>query len=92
MYALPPEILESAATRVTGVTCPECAGSLEVVREGRGSLRFMCRVKHTFSVEALLTGKEEKIEDDLWATVRALEELVALLDDLERYAQRHGRD
>jgi hypothetical protein len=92
MYALPPDILEALETRVTGVTCPECAGSLEVRREGRGSLRFMCRVKHAFSVEALLTGKEEKIEDDLWATVRALEELVALLEDLDGYAQRFGRD
>ncbi|HYE90997.1 MAG TPA: hypothetical protein VEA38_08265 [Terriglobales bacterium] len=94
MYALPPDVLQlpqSEATRVTGVTCPDCAGSLEVRREGR-SLRFLCRVKHTFSIEALLTGKEEKIENDLWAVTRALEELVALLDDLERYAGRHGRD
>ena len=92
MYALPPDMVEGAETRVTGVTCPECAGSLEVTREGRGSLRFRCRVRHTFSIEALLTGKEEKIEVDLWAAVRSLEELVALLDDLDRYAQRYGRE
>jgi len=92
MYALPPDILEARDTRVTGVTCPECAGSLEVRREGRGSLRFLCRVKHTFSIEALLTGKEEKIENDLWAVARAFEELAAVLEDLERYAERYGRD
>jgi two-component system chemotaxis response regulator CheB len=92
MYALPPDIVEAPETRVTGVTCPECAGSLEVTREGRGRLRFRCRVKHAFSIESLLTGKEEKIEADLWAAVRSLEELVVLLEDLDRYAQRHGRD
>jgi two-component system chemotaxis response regulator CheB len=92
MDALPPDVLEAAEARITGVTCPECAGSLEVTREGRASLRFMCRVKHSFSVEALLTGKEERLEDDLWAVVRGLQELAVLLNDLERFAQRFGRD
>jgi hypothetical protein len=60
------------------------------VPEGRGTLRFVCRVGHSLSVEELLLAKEEKIEDDMWANVRGLEELVALLHDLEAYARRHG--
>jgi two-component system chemotaxis response regulator CheB len=63
-----------------------------VQREGHGNLRFICRVGHTLSVDELLTAKEEKIESDMWASVRALEELAALLGDLESYARRHGRD
>jgi two-component system chemotaxis response regulator CheB len=62
-----------------------------VEREGHGNLRFVCRVGHTMSVDELLAGKEEKIETDMWATVRAMEELVALLRDLESYAGRYGR-
>jgi two-component system chemotaxis response regulator CheB len=94
VYALPPEIFRHDATEphVTGVTCPECAGVLEVQREGYGNLRFICRVRHTMSVDELLAGKEEKIENDMWATVRALEELTALLKDLEAYARRFGRE
>ncbi len=91
MYALPPDVFEAFEPRVTGITCPECAGVLEVQREGHGNLRFICRVGHTQAVDELLAGKEDKIENDLWAGVRALEELVALLGDLETYASRHGR-
>ena len=91
MYALPPDVFERDGLHVTGITCPECFGVLQVEREGHGNLRFVCRVEHTMSVDELLTGKEEKIETDMWATVRAMEELVALLQDLETYAQRFGR-
>ena len=92
MYALPPDLSEAGGPRVTGITCPECSGVLGVVREGHGNLRFICRVEHTMSADELLAGKEDKIETDMWATVRTLEELIALLHDLEAYARRHGRD
>ena len=91
MHALPPDIERASGPRLTGVTCPDCAGAIEVRREGRGTLRFICRVEHTLSVDEMLTGKEERIEANLWATVRELEELAALLQDLERYAAVHGR-
>ncbi len=91
LYALPPDVSEAIEPRVTGITCPECSGVLGVVREGRGTLRFICRVGHAVSVDELLAGKEDKIETDMWASVRALEELIALLRDLEAYARRHGR-
>ena len=44
-----------------------------VQREGKGNLRFSCRVGHTRSVDEVLAGKEEKIEGDLWVTVRGME-------------------
>jgi two-component system chemotaxis response regulator CheB len=91
MYALPPDVHEASEPRVTGVTCPECAGSLEVQRDGHGNLTFICRVRHTLSVDELLAAKEDKVENDTWAVVRALEELAMLLDDLEGYARAHGR-
>jgi two-component system chemotaxis response regulator CheB len=91
MHALPPDLAVADAPRVTGVTCPVCAGVLQVEREGHGNLRFVCRVGHALSVDELLVAKEEKIEDDLWANVRGLEELIALLSDLELHARRDGR-
>ena len=91
MNALPSDLDDALEPRFTGISCPECAGCLMVEREGRGNLRFICRVGHTQSVDELLAGKEEKIEADLWASVRGLEELVALLVDLEAYALRNGR-
>jgi two-component system, chemotaxis family, protein-glutamate methylesterase/glutaminase len=91
MYALPPSVFEGHERHVTGISCPECAGVLEVQREGHGNLRFVCRVGHALSVDELLGAKEDKIENDMWATVRAHEELVVLLEDLEVYARRYGR-
>ena len=91
MQALPPAVFESAQLHVSGISCPECSGVLQVQREGHGNLRFVCRVGHTMSVDELLGAKEDKIESDIWAAVRGLEELVALLEDLEVYARRHGR-
>jgi two-component system chemotaxis response regulator CheB len=89
MYGLPPDLDGSSELRASGITCPECAGCLAVRRERGGALFFACRVGHTLSVDDLLTGKEEKIECDLWAIVRGLEELVALLEDLDAYGARH---
>jgi len=89
MYGLPPDLDGTSELRASGISCPECAGCLAVRREGRGALFFACRVGHTLSVDDLLTGKEEKIESDLWATVRGLEELIALLEDLDAYEARH---
>jgi two-component system chemotaxis response regulator CheB len=91
MYSLPPNLDSASEPRLTGITCPDCAGAMEVQREGHGNLRFICRVKHAMSVDELLTGKEEKIEGNLWACVRELEELATVLQDLERYARQHGR-
>src|ERR1043165_2706153 len=92
MHALHSDVYQAVEPRVTAVTCPECAGTLWVQRAGRGTLRFTCRVGHALAVDELLTAKEDKLEGDLWACVRGLEELVALLRDLEVYAERHGRE
>jgi two-component system chemotaxis response regulator CheB len=91
MDALPRELFHASGPFLTGITCPECAGTLEAFREGNGNLRFACRVGHTLSVDELLEAKEEKSENDFWALVRGLEELLALLVDLEAYARHDPR-
>ena len=90
MYALPPGI---AADRleVTGISCPDCRGVLAVKSEGRDdSLVFECRVQHTYDLAELLAAKEERLEDNFWATITALSELSRLLAELVERGRDHG--
>jgi two-component system chemotaxis response regulator CheB len=102
MHAVPPELDAVTSPLVAGLSCPDCCGMLSVRIEGkRGDLVFECRVGHTYSTDELLLGKEESLDERLWIAYTALEELVALLDDLDqretsvearrRYADRRER-
>ena len=84
MYALPPDLRPGTNERVTGTTCPDCFGSLQVRIEGDVRLLFRCRIGHSFSVTGLLAAKEGLIEERLWTVLTSLEEFAALLEDLER--------
>jgi len=67
------------------------SGVLRVRAEGRdGLLAFMCRIEHTYDVAELLAAKEERLEERLWSTVLAFEELATLLSDLAATGSRHG--
>jgi two-component system, chemotaxis family, protein-glutamate methylesterase/glutaminase len=68
----------------TGVVCVECPGVIRVRVEGRGELRFTCRVGHAFSANDLVGGKEQKIEERLWSAFESMKELAALLRDLQQ--------
>ena len=82
VYAIPPR-LDDGAAHVTGLSCPDCGGVLKVETEGRDAvLVFECRIGHTFDVPELLAGKEERLEEHLWAANTLLEELAELLTDL----------
>jgi two-component system chemotaxis response regulator CheB len=84
MYVLPPNLPSGVPEQVTGATCPDCFGSIEVRMEGDSRLLFRCRIGHSFSVNGLLAAKEDLIENRLWTLVTSLEEFVALLEDLHR--------
>jgi two-component system chemotaxis response regulator CheB len=89
MFALPPEIRAHEPPQVTGVTCPDCAGTLQVERQGhKAHLHFACRIGHTYSVTELLSAKEQRLEERLWATLLALEEYATLLENLAPQAAR----
>jgi two-component system chemotaxis response regulator CheB len=67
-------------------TCPECHGVLTMLREGR-ILRFRCHTGHAFSADTLLEAGSETIEARLWDAVRAVDEIVLLLNRLgEQFA------
>jgi two-component system chemotaxis response regulator CheB len=58
--------------------CPDCAGSLWDVSNGRGPLRLRCTVGHAYSAAGLTEAQTEAIEHGMWAAVRSLEDRAEL--------------
>jgi two-component system chemotaxis response regulator CheB len=67
-------------------TCPECSGSLWEIRDGQ-SIRYTCRVGHSYSGDAMIVEQGNAVEAALWAALEALEERAEFL---QRMADRHG--
>jgi two-component system, chemotaxis family, protein-glutamate methylesterase/glutaminase len=78
MEAIPsrPDVDERPA--VTGISCPDCPGVLEVTNSGDW-LRFRCRIGHVYSLTDLIQSKEQRLENLLWAPVTALDEFAHIL-------------
>jgi two-component system chemotaxis response regulator CheB len=68
---------------LTPYTCPDCHGVLVQTTEG-GVPRFRCHTGHAFSINTLLAGVTEYVEDSLWNSIRAIEESAMLLNQLAR--------
>jgi len=68
-------------------TCPDCGGVLRLIPGEHGS-HFRCQVGHAWNQHSLLAAQVERIEESLWAALRALEEHAKLMrrvrDDLKR--------
>jgi two-component system, chemotaxis family, protein-glutamate methylesterase/glutaminase len=64
------------ANAASGLTCPECHGSLWELTNGHDR-RFECRVGHAYSVEALLAEQGEAVEAALWSAINGLQERAA---------------
>ena len=77
--------------RASGLTCPECRGSLWEMSEAN-SLRFECRIGHTFGVEALFAEQGETVEAALWSAINALQERAATFRRLGIASARTDRD
>jgi two-component system chemotaxis response regulator CheB len=70
-------------------TCPECHGVLLKLEEGR-RFRFRCHTGHAFSGDSLLAQLTQNIEEQLWSTVRSIEESVILMRHLATHYGRPG--
>jgi two-component system, chemotaxis family, protein-glutamate methylesterase/glutaminase len=71
--------------------CPDCHGVLLQMEEG-SLQRFRCHTGHAYTLDALLSVMDEKIEDTLWNAVRAIEERVMLTRHAAGHARQQGGD
>lgn len=71
-------------------TCPDCHGTLLKLRDEH-PLRFRCHTGHAFTADSLLSELTESIEQQLWTSVRSLEESVMLLRHLAEHLTKGGR-
>jgi two-component system chemotaxis response regulator CheB len=72
-------------------SCPECGGVLWEVHDGN-LLRFRCRVGHAYSVDSVLAGQTETVEEALWTALKTLEESASLSRRLAHDARDRGKD
>jgi two-component system chemotaxis response regulator CheB len=64
--------------QVTGITCPDCHGSIWLQLGEGGEVTFTCRVGHKYSPESFFELQATNVENAMWAGVRSLEEQAAL--------------
>src|SRR3974390_3027662 len=65
-------------------SCPECQGALEPLTDtSSGIVTFVCRIGHTYDARELLVGKELFIEQMLWSSLTAIDELIVMMAQAE---------
>jgi len=72
-------------------TCPDCGGTLWEIHDGN-LVRFRCRVGHSFSLESMLAGQNEALEQALWVALETLEETVSFSRRMMEDANRRGQN
>jgi two-component system, chemotaxis family, protein-glutamate methylesterase/glutaminase len=75
-------------TEPSTFACPECHGVLLQLREG-GRIRFRCHTGHAYSLDSLVAGVGEAIEESLWNAIRALEEADMLMRGMADHVRIH---
>lgn len=76
---------------LTPLTCPECSGTLVRFSEGK-LIRYRCHTGHAYTAGSLLAEVDKSVEDNLWKTIRAIEEVVLLLEESGKAAAQSGDD
>jgi two-component system chemotaxis response regulator CheB len=76
-----------AVGKLSPFTCPECQGMLLQIQDGQ-IIRFRCHTGHAYSVDSLLEEVTESVEQSLWRSVRAMDEMLLLL----RHIGEHARE
>lgn len=70
-------------------TCPQCGGALWELMDGK-LVRYRCHVGHGYTPDGLLSAQGQRVEEALWAGLRALEETVAMQRRMAQRARRSG--
>ncbi|MDB5206878.1 MAG: chemotaxis protein CheB [Flavisolibacter sp.] len=74
----------------TALTCPECHGALVKFTEGK-IVRFRCHTGHAFTDTALLAGVTKSVEENLWKTVKGLEEAIMILEQTAHQFEKEDK-
>ena len=69
--------------------CPDCHGVLLEIEEG-GRIRFRCHTGHAYSLESLLAGMREGIEQAVTAAERAFHEASLLMQRIATQLKQHS--
>ena len=72
-------------------SCPECGGVLWEIQDGKLT-RYRCRVGHAYSFESMVAEQSDKVEEALWAALRALEENASLSRRIIDRAHQNGQE
>ncbi len=71
-------------------SCPDCGGVLWEIHDG-DLLRFRCRLDHAYSLESMLAGQSEALEDALWVALKTLDESASLSRRMADRAYKRGQ-
>jgi two-component system chemotaxis response regulator CheB len=71
------------------LTCPECDGSLQEIRED-GLVRYRCHTGHAFTLEALRVAAGEAWERTLYGAMRAQQQQAMVVRRMADEARRQG--
>jgi two-component system, chemotaxis family, protein-glutamate methylesterase/glutaminase len=74
----------------SGFGCPDCGGALWQLRDG-DLIRFRCRVGHGWTSDGLIDRQDATLEAALWSALRALEESVALSNQMAARFEKRGQ-
>jgi two-component system chemotaxis response regulator CheB len=74
----------------SGFGCPDCGGALWQIRDG-DLIRFRCRVGHAWTSDGLIERQDAALEAALWSALRALEESVALSDQMAKRFEKRAQ-
>jgi two-component system, chemotaxis family, protein-glutamate methylesterase/glutaminase len=74
----------------SGFGCPDCGGALWQLHDG-DLVRFRCRVGHGWTSDGLIERQDATLEAALWSALRALEESVALADQMSARFEKRGQ-
>ncbi|HCI80740.1 MAG TPA: chemotaxis protein CheB [Ktedonobacter sp.] len=71
-------------------SCPECGGVLWEIQEGE-LVRYRCRVGHAFSMDSMLAGQSEALEDAIWVAFKIVQEQAAMARRVAEQMEAKGR-
>lgn len=72
---------------LTPFTCPECHGVLVRLFEGK-IVRFRCHTGHAYTASSLLADLSQSVEEHLWQSMRAMEEMSLLLNEISKHFEK----